>query len=501
MSQNNSQQQEKRLLLMKDEKVKKALTSLAIPSVIAMLVNALYNFIDTMFVGMLNNTDAMAGVSIGFPIFLIILALGQLIGIGASSYAGRMLGAGKKESAQRTASIAVCLGVIFAIISVTLGLIFIETILRFMGATESVMVYAKDYCKFLILGSLFTINNMVFNNLLRTEGAAKASMTTLILGAVVNVILDPIFMFEWGLNLGVAGAAIATVIAQCCSTIYILSYYIRGKSVIKINKKSIMTKTSEDKEIVVSIIKIGSPMFLMQVLTSAAFGLLNSAAAGFGPAALATLGISNKIYSMFLQVLQGYVQAFLPFTAFNVGAKQYDRVKEGVVFSLKLAISLGISATILFNLFPEVFIKMFTQDEEVIKLGVNCLKAQTYMLGAVAAILIMNALFQAMGKSKEAAVLAIGRQGLFFIPMILILPKVFEDGKPLFLEKLVSYPMESGLYGVMFAQPVADMTTFVLAACLGIKIYKYLDELDKKQNKVKCMVSCVASTCSEDDDI
>ncbi|MGL5694943.1 MAG: MATE family efflux transporter [Peptostreptococcaceae bacterium] len=497
MSESN-QQQEKRLLLMKEEKVQKALISMAVPSVIAMLVNALYNFIDTMFVGMLNNTDAMAGVSIGFPVFLIILALGQLVGIGASSYAGRMLGAGKKESAQRTAGIAVSLGVFFAILSVSLGLIFIETILGFMGATENVMGYAKDYCTFLILGSLFTINNMVFNNLLRTEGAAKMSMTTLILGAVVNVILDPIFMFDWGLGFGVAGAAMATVIAQCCSTIYILSYYIRGKSIIKINKNSILTKTPEDKEIVISIIKIGSPMFLMQVLTSAAFGLLNSAAATFGPAALATLGISNKIYSMFLQVLQGYVQAFLPFTAFNVGANQYNRVKQGVVFSLKLAVTLGISATILFNITPEIFIKMFTKDTEVIKLGVNCLRAQTYMLGAVAAILIMNALFQAMGKSKEAAVLAIGRQGLFFIPMILILPKVFENGNPIFLESLVSYPMKSGLYGVMFAQPVADITTFVLAAGLGVKTYKYLDRLEKEQNTKVQMVGCVASTVSEE---
>ena len=460
---NNDKPKDTRMVLMREEKVSKALLTLAVPSVIAMMVNALYNLIDTMFVGMLNDTGAMAGVSIGFPLFLIILAMGQLVGIGASSFAGRMLGAGKKESANRAGGIAVILGICFAILTATVGTIYLEEILKFMGATEDVMVYAIQYSRFLIFGSLFSINNMVFNNLLRTEGAAKKSMTTLILGAVVNVFLDPIFMFDWGLGLGVSGAAIATVIAQACSTIFILHYYITGKSVIKINKSSIFRKTKEDIYITKNILKIGAPMFIMQILTSVAFGLLNSAAIAFGPAALATLGICNKIYSMVIQVLQGYFQAFLPFTAFNVGAKQYKRVKEGVIFSLKIGICVGVFATIIFNIAPETFVRMFTQDEEVIKLGVNCLKTQTYMLGAVACVLIMNAFFQAMGRAKESAFLAIGRQGLFFIPMILILPQVFSNSYPKILDSLVVYPMESGLYGVMFAQPVADTTTFLLA--------------------------------------
>lgn len=482
-------QQESRMLLMKEVKVSKALLTLAIPSVIAMFVNALYNFIDTMFVGMLNDTSAMAGVSIGFPLFLIILAMGQLVGIGASSFAGRMLGAGENDRANRTGGVAVILGVSFAIFTATVGIIFLEDILKFMGATEDVMGYAKQYSTFIVLGSLFSINNMVFNNLLRTEGAAKKSMTTLIFGAVINVILDPIFMFDWGLGFGVSGAAAATVIAQACSTIFILTYYIKGKSIIKINKNSIFKRTDEDLFIVKNILKVGAPMFIMQILTSAAFGLLNSAAVVFGPAALATLGICNKIYSMVTQVIQGYVQAFLPFTAFNVGAKQYERVKEGVKFSLKVGVCVGIFATLVFNLAPETFIRIFTQDEEVVKLGVNCLKTQTYMLGPVACVLIMNAFFQAMGKAKESAVLAIGRQGLFFIPLILILPKLFTGSNPLILEKLVVYPMDSGLYGVMFAQPIADITTFLLATFLGIKTIKQLNLLISKKLKVKSVTS------------
>lgn len=477
-----NQVQEQRILLMKEASVKKALIQLAIPSVIAMLVNALYNFIDTMFVGMLNNTEAMAGVSVGFPLFMIILAMGQLAGLGASSYAGRMLGAGEMEKANRTAGIAVWLGVVFAVTSVVLGTIFLEPILGFMGATPDIMEYAKEYGIFVVAGSLFTIINMVFNNLLRTEGAAKISMTTLMLGAVVNIILDPIFMFEWGLGLGVAGAAMATVIAQACSTIYILSYYKKGKSIIKINKHSLFKKTEEDKMIAINILKIGSPMFVMQILSSIAFGLLNSAAALFGPAALATLGISNKIYMMVQQVLAGYMQAFLPFTAFNMGAKQFKRVKEALIFSLALAAGIGVAATVVFNLIPEVFIKMFTQDRAVIELGVNCLKAQTYIMAGVGCIMIMNSFFQAMGKAKEAAILAIGRQGLFFIPMVILLPKVFASGVPSFLERLTSYPMESGLYGVMFAQPIADIITLVLAIILGVKSIKHLQQLIKEHN-------------------
>lgn len=481
----DNQTREKRLLLMKEAPVKKALLVLAVPSVIAMLVNALYNFVDTMFVGMLHNTEAMAGVSVGFPLFIMIMALGQLAGIGASSYVGRKLGAGEKESAERAASLAIWMGLTFSILSLVIGLTFLETILAFMGATPDIMGYATEYGKFIVIGSVFTIINMVFNNLLRTEGAARISMTTLILGAVVNIVLDPIFMFEWGLGLGVAGAAMATVIAQMCSTTYILSHYIRGKSLLKISKKSLFVRTSEDKKMVISILKIGTPVFAMQMLSSAAVGMLNTAAALYGAASLATLGISNKIYMMVLQVMQGYVQAFLPFTAFNMGAKSYRRVREGMKFSLTLLISIAVGATIIFNSIPEVFIGMFTKDEEVIRLGINCLKAQTYLLGGVACINLVNAMFQAMGKAKQAAILAIGRQGLFFIPMVIVLPKIFEKNVPGVLTQIVTYPMENGLYGVMFAQPIADLVTFVLAASLGIMTIRQIPKEDKMIEQVE----------------
>lgn len=469
--------------LMRDYPVKKTLLTLAVPSMIGTVASALYNLVDTIFVGLLHDTNSMAAVSVSFPFFVILMAIGCLIGIGAASCAGRFLGAQERDLASRTGGLAVLLSIAFSIGIMVIGFTFMDSIMQLMGASTEVLPYAKSYSNWLLGGAIFTISNLVFNSLLRTEGASKMSMITIIIGAVANIILDPIFM--WGLGLGLAGAAIATFISQAISTVLMVRFYLSKKSIIELNARTLFKRTSEDKALLKQIFAVGIPVFLTQFLAAVAFTLLNSAASIFGASALAAMGIVNKIYTICSQIVGGYNNAFLPFASYNIGAKLYHRVKEGIVFSLSITGLYSIVVILIINLMPEFFIKMFSNDPQVIQLGVNCLKMQTYLLIVFSFILIMTSVFQAMGDAKKAGILSLGRQGVLLLPLTIILPKLFEHGMPSILEKLGSYPMPSGLYGVMLAQPVADLLTFCLCAFLSVGTLKKLNALSKSEELAK----------------
>ncbi|MEG0014907.1 MAG: MATE family efflux transporter, partial [Cellulosilyticaceae bacterium] len=352
---------------------------------------------------------------------------------------------------------------------------FMDSMMQLMGASKEVLPYAKSYSNWLLAGAIFTISNLVLNNLLRTEGASKMSMITIIIGAVANIILDPIFM--WGLGLGLAGAAIATFISQALSTVLMLRFYLAKKSLIQLNRHTLLRSTPEDKELLRQIFSVGIPVFITQFLAAVAFTLLNSAAAIFGAPALAAMGIVNKLYTIFTQMIAGYTSAFLPFASFNIGAILYHRVKEAIFFSLTITGLYSVVAIIIINAIPEFFIKLFSNDPAVIALGVNCLKMQTYLLVGYAFIMVMTSVFQALGDSKKAGILSLGRQGLLLLPLTLILPKLFQHHVPSVLESLGSYPMPSGLYGVMLAQPLADLITLCLCIFLCVGTFKKLNAL------------------------
>ena len=298
-------------MLMAQGPIKKTLISLAIPTIIATIINAVYNFVDTFFVGMLNDTAAMGAVSVAFPLFMIISAVGQMLGVGAASYVSRCLGAKQNDKADKTASTALFLALIFSVFVTTIVLVFIEPILKLMGATKLILIPGKSYSTWIISGSIFTIINMTLNNIIRAEGNTKYSMNALVLGAVLNIIFDPIFMFVFGL--GLRGAAIATVLGQAVSTVYLLHYYISKSSYVKISKKDI----SREKDIYQEIFKIGIPVFFMQFLSSMAFSIQNVAVSAYGEEALAAIGITLKISMVPIFIMMGYNQGFQPFAAYN----------------------------------------------------------------------------------------------------------------------------------------------------------------------------------------
>lgn len=472
--------------LMAEGPIKKTLLTLAIPTIIATIINAIYNFVDTLFVGMLNDTAAMGAVSVAFPLFMIITAMGQMVGVGSASYISRSLGAGEEGKADKTASTALFLAIIIAIFVTIFVLLFLGPILKLMGATESVLVPGKNYSTWIIGGSIFTVINMTLNNIVRAEGNAKYSMNALIIGAVLNIILDPIFMFTF--KLGLQGAAIATVLGQAVSSIYLIKYFLGDTSYIKMSRKNISRESGIYKE----IFKIGLPVFFMQFLSSMAFSIQNVAASAYGEDALAAIGITLKITMLPLFVMMGYNQGFQPFAAYNYGARNFKRVREGLSISIKWMVSFGFIGALIFLIIPEQFMRIFTNNPKVIEYGVNNLLAYNIFLPLIGYMMINTGLFQSFGKGKQAATLAIVRQGIFFIPLLVFFPPIFEaySGSLAFIINLFPYDMPAGLAGIMTAQPIADLLSIILTAVFAYAIKKEIsieeDESREKLGEIEC---------------
>jgi len=452
--------QDKREYLLGEAKVETALITLAIPAIIGMMINGIYNVVDTMFVGKLG-TEPLSAAAIVYPLFSMIGAIGLTFGVGAGTYVSRLLGQGKKELATKTASTALFSSAVCGAIYIIIGLIFLDPILKLYGATESVMYYAREYAKYLTMGSIFNMVNMTMNNLLRAEGSAKFVMFSMSTGAVLNIILDPIFIFVFGLD--IAGAAIATVLSQMVSTILLLSYYITGRSMLNIRFKFITIS----KTIYSEIMKIGLPTFFRMILASIGVALINNMAKEFGDAAVASIGIVNRIFMLAMFALLGYGQGFQPVAGYNYGALKYDRLNKAIKVSIKWTSIYTILTTIIFMSFSETIIKGFSDDYEVIKIATLSLKAMSILFPLLGVVTVINSLFQALGHAIQAAILSLSRQGIFLIPTVLILPRIY------------------GLNGVIFSQPLADFITIIITITMATKLFK---ELKDKENLL--MDSC-----------
>ncbi|WP_129600704.1 MATE family efflux transporter [Anaerophilus nitritogenes] len=443
--------------MMGEEKISSVLLKLSIPAIIGMLVNAIYNVVDTAFVGMLKNTSAIAAVSVAFPMFIMIGAIGLMFGIGAGSYISRLLGEKNKKLADQTASTTFFTSLIFSIFFTIFGVKFIIPILKMFGATDTIMVFAKEYSKIIMFGSTFTIMNMTLNNTIRAEGNAKYSMMAISIGAVINIILDPIFMFAF--DMGIKGAAVATVVAQSISFIFLMRYYILKKSYIHISIKYF----SPCIKIYNEIMKIGVSTFARQALGSFSLGFINLAAKAYGDAAVAAMGISLRVFSLGMFVIFGYNQGFQPVVGYNYGAKKYERVKESIKVSLKWTSIFCIIITIIFNVFAKEIILVFSKDMDVVMIGEKTLRVMSMLFPLFGFQQVYAVLFQALGKGKEALTLSIARQGIFLLPAIFILSKLFQ------------------LNGVIWSQTVADFLTLILTSILAIRLHKEIKEKNTNQ--------------------
>ncbi|GKH33891.1 MATE family efflux transporter [Muricomes sp. OA1] len=443
-------QYNKKMELLGSAPVSKALFALGLPTMIGMMVNALYNLVDAYFVGGLGTTQ-MGAITVAYPLGQVVVGLGLLFGNGAASYLSRLLGRGEKEAADKTASTAIYSSIFVGAAVIICILIFLEPILRQIGASDSVMPFAVTYTSIYIASSIFNVFNVTMNNIVSSEGAAKATMCVLLAGAVINVILDPVFIYV--LDLGVGGAATATAVSQFVSTLIYLLYIFRKKSVFSFS----IRKYCLSKDVMSEILKIGIPTLVFQLLTSLSMTMINDGARTYGDSALAAMGPVTKIMSVGSLMVFGFLKGLQPIAGYSYGAKKYDRLKEAVKTSILWAtifcLIFGLAAAI----FSTAIISLFTKnDPEMIRIGQAALRANGLSFVLFGFYTVYSFLFLAMGKAKEGCFLGACRQGICFVPVILILPRVL------------------GLNGILYAQPAADVIAAAITIFMALRLQKEL---------------------------
>ena len=446
--------EEKQYQKMINTPVKKLVLTLGIPTTISMLVTSIYNIADTYFVSNLDE-GAAGAVGVVFPLMAIVQAIGFTFGMGSSSMISSKLGEKKDEDAQKLGSsafyVAIGLGILLAIFS----LIFINPLMNLLGATDTNKGYAMDYARYIIFGYPIMIGSFVLNNILRSEGKALLSMIGLTVGGILNIILDPIFIHIF--NMGISGAAVATLISQLISFIILLSMFIFKKSIITLSPKYI----SNEMWVYKDVLKVGFPSFCRQGLASIATIILNNQAGKFGgDPALDAMSIVSKIFMIVFSVSLGIGQGYQPVCGYNYFAKRYDRVKEAMIFTLICGLSLMLLTCVGLYIFAEPVMKAFADEGgEAVKIGTRVIRYQSIAMPFLSLNVIANMSFQSTKKKFSATILSCCRQGIFFIPFILILPEIFD------------------LSGIEMTQALSDFCTFLFTIPFYIIFVK---ELNKK---------------------
>ena len=440
---------ENRIKILKEENIDKALFKLGIPMVISLLVAALYNVVDTYFVSGLGK-EAVAAVSVAFPIQLIFLGIGLTFGAGAGSYISRLLGAKNNKEANIVATVSLFSSAIMAIIIAIVLFYSLDSVMKFMGATPVIMELAKTYTSLFIIGGVLGAVNVTLGNLAVSQGAAKISLKAMIVGSISNIILDPIFIFK--LNLGVKGAAIATLIARVITGLMYFVYFIGDKNLIKIKIPNFKPTLAIYKE----ILKIGISLLILQILQTIAISKISYAASFYGEEAIAAMGIVLRIVTLGTNVVAGYMKGLQPIAGFNYGAKDYERVQEAIKSSIKWTTLFCIVWTAIIYLFAPSILSIFGKDKDVLRIAIPALRAAVIMFITFGFQFTYATLYLAIGKALAGAFLNSLRQGIVFIPVILLLPKMM------------------GLDGVIYAQAISDALTTIITIPFAISVHKQL---------------------------
>ncbi len=452
--------QSKKMELLGSASIPKALLAMGIPTMIGMLVNAFYNLVDAYFVGGLGESQ-MGAISVVYPLGQVVVGLGLLFGNGAASYISRLLGRGDKENADKVASTALYSSVSVGAVIIIISMVFLHPILKLLGATDSILPYAATYAGIYIVSCIFNVFNVTMNNIVTSEGAAKTTMCALLTGAVLNIALDPLFIYVF--NLGVAGAAIATAISQAVSTCVYLTYIFRKKSVFHFRVKD----CTYTKETMSEIFKIGIPTLVFQILTSVSISLINNAAGDYGDSAIAGMGVVTRLISMGSLSVFGFIKGFQPIAGYSYGAKKFDRLREAIKTSILWSTVFCVIFGVILALFPTAIVSQFTKgDAEMIRIGAASLRANGISIMLFGFYTVYSSLFLALGKGREGFILGACRQGICFIPVILLLPIVW------------------GLNGIMYAQPIADMLSAAITVFMAIPLHKKLNEMQKQTSAI-----------------
>lgn len=443
-----SMSQEEKYTMMTEAPIPGLIGRLAVPTIISMLISSFYNMADTFFVGKLS-TSATAAVGVVFPIMAVIQALGFFCGHGSGNSMSRKLGSKDSGAAGQLAATGFFLAFFLGILVMVLGILFLEPLSRLLGSTDTILPYTKAYLRIILLGAPYMTAQLVLNNQLRFQGNAFYAMIGITSGAVLNIILDPVFIFVF--HMGISGAALATIISQFVSFLLLL-LGIHYSDCIPIQFKNLTLTLGCLREIAGG----GLPSLLRQGLGSVATMTLNIAANPYGDAAIAAMSIVSRITMFAGSALIGFGQGFQPVCGFNYGAKRYDRVKEAFWFCVKVSTAVLLVFAIVGGILSGYLIGIFRDDTEVIRIGTTALRFQCLTFLSNGWIIMNNMMMQTIGKTAPASVLAASRQGLFFIPALLILPSFL------------------GLLGIQMAQAVADVCTTVITTVLNRRVMRDL---------------------------
>ena len=442
--------QSSKMELLGNAPIPKALMAMGIPTMLGMMVNAAYNLVDAYFVGGLG-TSQMGAISVVYPLGQVVVGLGLLFGNGASSYLSRLLGKGDTEKANQVASTALYSSITAGAAMIILSMIFLRPILKLLGATDSIMPYAVTYAGIYIISSIFNVFNVTMNNIVTSEGAAKTTMCALMAGAILNIGLDPVFFYVF--DMGVAGAAIATAISQIVSTSVYLVFFLKKKSIYRFEIKD----CSFTKEIMSEIFKIGIPALVFQILTSLSISFVNTRAMAYGDSVIAGMGAVTRIVSMGSLMVFGFIKGFQPIAGYSYGARKFDRLQEAIKISILWSTVSCVIYGLILAIFSEGIISQFTKDDlEMIQAGTQSLSINGISFILFGFYTVYSSLFLALGKGLAGFILGACRQGICFVPVILIFPALW------------------GINGILYVQPIADVLSAIITVFMALHLHKEL---------------------------
>lgn len=444
-----------RIYLLENEPVRSAILKLAFPTMLAMAMQMIYNLTDTYFIGQTGNLNLVAAISLASPLVMLFQGIGNIFAIGSSSYISQRLGAKEYDEAKSANSVAFYTTIGAAIVFTLIFLLFRSTILNVIGTSEATIVPTSEYLNVMSILCIFPILNVTLAGLVRSEGATDKAMKGMIIGIVINIILDPIFILK--MNMGSAGAAWATIIGNIASVSYFISHFLRKNTLLSIN----IIDFKPSKRIYKETFKIGIPSSLSNVVMSISFILVNVIAVTYGDYVVAGNGVQMRVNSMVIMLLIGLAQGYQPFAGYCFGAEKYERLKDGFWTTLLYGTILSIFFTFVFLLFKEPLIRMFIDEPNTVAAGTEILRAFTYCVPFFGIQFTILVTFQATGQALKALFISLGRQCIIYIPLLFILNSLF------------------GFKGFIFAQPIADIIISFIALLMGFNFMRELNNYHK----------------------
>lgn len=439
------------------KKISKLVWDYALPAIIGTMVNATYNIVDRVFIGQGVGALAISGLAVTFPVMNLIAALGMLVGAGASSRISINLGKKDPERAEKILGNSFLLTIVLNLIFITLLMIFLEPILMAFGASEETYPYARDYLQIILPGNIFVTMTYSFNSMMRASGYPQKAMYTMLIGAALNIILDPIFIFVF--DMGIAGVAWATVISMFIGMLFVMYHFTRKTTTLRLRKKNIRF----EKDILIAIVSIGLSPFFMQVAASGVAVLMNTSLKNYGgDLAIGAYGILVSLIMLITMFVIGLNQGLQPIIGYNYGAEIYDRVKAAFYYGVKIATVVTTLGFVFGVFFPRVFARAFTSDPQLLDLAENAMRISIVAFPLVGFQVVISGYFQSIGQAKKSIILSLSRQIIFLIPSIIILPRMF------------------GLDGVWAATPFSDFLASLLAFTFFIRQRKVLNQLMNK---------------------